>query len=168
MGLGFSTECSAGRLLFFREAELKHGRVGMLATLGLVVAEKFHPMYGGKLAVPAYNAIFQTDMATFWAAAAFAVVIPEIYSAFQFEGARSGPLSGYEDVPYSFEDKDFMMEPTNTGGTEEMFGGKRKGTDAFFKGKGKITLCQPTACREIWVGTLSASSQRMPKDSKRC
>merc|ERR1712048_1248581 len=85
--LGFSTECSAGRLLFYREAELKHGRVGMLATLGLVIAEKFHPMYGGELAVPAFDAFKQTSMATFWAAAAFAVAIPEIYSGFQFEGA---------------------------------------------------------------------------------
>jgi hypothetical protein len=136
--LGFSTDCSAGRLLFYREAELKHGRIGMLATLGLVVAEKFHPMYGGELAVPAYNAFKQTSMATFWAAAAVAVVIPEIFSALSFEGARSGPLSGYQDVPYSFEDKDFLMEPTNTGGSEAMFGGKRKGTDAFFKGKGKF------------------------------
>merc|ERR1712060_902252 len=110
----------------------------MLATLGLLVGEKFHPMYGGVLAEPAYNAFFQTSMAKFWAAAAFAVAIPEIISALTFEGARSGPLSGYEDVPYSFEDKDFMMEPTNTGGTEDMFGGKRKGTDAFFKGKGKF------------------------------
>merc|ERR1712187_23203 len=85
--LGFSTECSAGRLLFYREAELKHGRVGMIATLGMIIGEKFHPLFGGQLAVPAYNAFFQTSMATFWAAAAFAVAIPEIYSAFQFEGA---------------------------------------------------------------------------------
>merc|ERR1712151_1177091 len=136
--LGFSTECSAGRLLFFREAELKHGRVGMLATLGLIIGEKFHPLYGGELAVPAINAFKQTSMANFWAAFAILTVIPEIASALSFEGARSGPLGGYQNVPYSFEDKDFLMEPTNTGGSEEMFGGKRKGTDAFFKGKGKF------------------------------
>jgi hypothetical protein len=142
--LGFSTDCSLGRLLFFREAEIKHGRVGMLATLGLVVAEKFHPMYGGELAVPAINAFKQTSMANFWAAAAFAVVIPEVFSALSFEGARSGPLGGYQDVPYSFEDKDFLMEATNTGGTEEMFGGKRKGTDALFKGIGGKFYTMPT------------------------
>merc|ERR1719359_2401846 len=43
---GFSTDVPAGKLLFFREAELKHGRVGMLASLGFVTAEKFHPFFG--------------------------------------------------------------------------------------------------------------------------
>merc|ERR1712151_31769 len=142
--LGFSTECSAGRLLFFREAELKHGRVGMLATLGLIIGEKFHPMYGGELAVPAINAFKQTSMANFWAALAILSVIPEIASALSFEGARSGPLGGYQDVPYSFEDKDFLMEPTNSGGTEDMFGAKRKGTDALFTGKSDKFYTMPT------------------------
>merc|ERR1712003_530693 len=32
---------------FFRKAELKHGRVCMLATLGMVVSEKFHPIFDG-------------------------------------------------------------------------------------------------------------------------
>merc|ERR1719277_1081085 len=114
--LGFSTECSAGRLLFYREAEIKHGRIGMVAFLGLLIGEKFHPMYGGELAVPAMNAFKQTSMANFWFAASVAVAIPEIFSALTFEGAQSGPLGGYKDVPYSFEDKDFLMEPTNTEG----------------------------------------------------
>ena len=30
-----------------REAELAHGRVGMLASLGFVVQEKFHPLFSG-------------------------------------------------------------------------------------------------------------------------
>merc|ERR1712188_9493 len=34
---GLSTGVSEGQLLFFREAELKHGRVCMLVTLGFVV-----------------------------------------------------------------------------------------------------------------------------------
>merc|ERR1719161_689362 len=32
--LGFATDTPAGKLLFYREVELKHGRVGMLAALG--------------------------------------------------------------------------------------------------------------------------------------
>jgi len=144
--LGFSTECSAGRLLFYREAELKHGRIGMLATLGFLIGEKWHPLFGGELAVPALDAFKQTSMGTFWAAAAFLVVIPEIASALSFEGARSGPLGDtpYENGPYSFEDKDFLLEPTNTGGNEAMFGGKRKGTDAIFTGKSDKFYTMPT------------------------
>merc|ERR1719375_1171005 len=30
-----------------REAELTHGRVGMLASLGFIVQEKFHPLFSG-------------------------------------------------------------------------------------------------------------------------
>ena len=31
----------------YREAELTHGRVGMLASLGFLVQEKFHPLFSG-------------------------------------------------------------------------------------------------------------------------
>jgi len=55
--LGLSTNKGKGTILFFREAELKHGRVGMLATLGMIVGETFHPFWGGNI-VPA-NQVFQ-------------------------------------------------------------------------------------------------------------
>ena len=32
----------------FREAELKHGRVAMLAVFGMITADKFHPLFGGQ------------------------------------------------------------------------------------------------------------------------
>jgi hypothetical protein len=44
--VGISTNIPEGRLLYFREAELKHGRVAMLASLGILVGEKFHPWFG--------------------------------------------------------------------------------------------------------------------------
>merc|ERR1719399_279117 len=44
---GFSTDISEGRLLFYREAELKHGRICMLAFLGSLVGENVHPLLGG-------------------------------------------------------------------------------------------------------------------------
>merc|ERR1740127_329985 len=31
----------------YRECELTHGRVGMLASLGFLVQEKFHPLFSG-------------------------------------------------------------------------------------------------------------------------
>merc|ERR1719213_641931 len=31
----------------FRECELTHGRVGMLAAVGFIVQEKFHPLFDG-------------------------------------------------------------------------------------------------------------------------
>lgn len=77
--LGISAEVSQGRLLFFREVELKHGRVAMLATLGIVVGEHFHPMFGGNIDVPSYIAFQQTPLQTFWPAVVAAIAIPEIF-----------------------------------------------------------------------------------------
>merc|ERR1719333_1794935 len=56
--LGVSAGVPEGRLLFYREAELKHGRVCMLAILGLIVGDRhdFFPILGGGIDkdVPAY------------------------------------------------------------------------------------------------------------------
>merc|ERR1719331_3458816 len=93
--LGLSAEIPEGRLLFFREVELKHGRVAMLASLGILVGEHFHPMFGGKIDVPAIFAFQQTPLQTFWPAVVAAIAIPEIFSVFTFENpAEQNPLTG--------------------------------------------------------------------------
>merc|ERR1711937_516881 len=76
---------SEGRLLFYREVELKHGRVGMLASLGILVGEQFHPLFGGNIDVPAYKAFQETPLETFWPAVVAAIAIPEMFSVFQFQ-----------------------------------------------------------------------------------
>lgn len=43
----------------FREAELKHGRVAMLASAGMITADKFHPLFDGKLSSNPLLAISQ-------------------------------------------------------------------------------------------------------------
>merc|ERR1719440_1579958 len=84
--LGFiSAETSEGKVRFYREVELKHGRVAMLAALGFLVAEPFHPLFGGEIDVPSYIAFQQTPLQTFWPAVLFAIAIPEIFSVFTFE-----------------------------------------------------------------------------------
>ena len=40
--LGFATTITEGKLLFYREVEIKHGRVAMLASLGFLVREVEH------------------------------------------------------------------------------------------------------------------------------
>merc|ERR1719217_1416594 len=85
--LGFCSDekLTEGKLKFYREVELKHGRVGMLAALGFVVGENFHPLFGGNIDAPAYLAFQQTPLETFWPAVVLAIAIPEIYSVFSFK-----------------------------------------------------------------------------------
>jgi hypothetical protein len=88
--LGFSTTVTAGKLLFYREVELKHGRIAMLASLGIVVGENFHPLFGGDIDVPAAFAFQQTPLQAFWPAVVAAIAIPEIYSVFSFQDPSKG------------------------------------------------------------------------------
>merc|ERR1719305_1407577 len=82
--------CSAegiteGKLCFYREVELKHGRVAMLASLGFLIGEQFHPLWGGNIDVPSYIAFQQTPLQTFWPAVVAAIAVPEIFSVFDFQ-----------------------------------------------------------------------------------
>jgi hypothetical protein len=111
--LGFSTDISGGKLLFYREVELKHGRVAMLATLGILVAEQFHPLFGGDIDVPAYLAFQQTPLQSFWPAVVAAIAIPEIFSVFQFENpSEQNPLTAeYWKMKADHEPGDLGFDP---------------------------------------------------------
>merc|ERR1719271_1247048 len=85
MGFCSADDITEGKIKFYREVELKHGRVGMLAAFGFLVGENFHPLFGGDIDVPSYLAFQQTPLQTFWPAVVFAIAIPEIYSVFTFE-----------------------------------------------------------------------------------
>jgi len=93
-----SNDVSKGRFKFYREAELKHGRVAMLATLGFSIAEQFHPLWGGNIDVPSYVAFQQTPLQTFWPIVIVAIGIIELSS-----------IKNYQDVfdkgePWSLND----------------------------------------------------------------
>ncbi|CAN0264406.1 unnamed protein product [Ectocarpus sp. 4 AP-2014] len=45
--LGLSDGAAPGDIKQWREAEIKHGRVAMLASLGVIVAEQYHPFFMG-------------------------------------------------------------------------------------------------------------------------
>jgi len=94
--LGLSTNLPEGKILFYREAELKHGRVCMLASLGFLVGENFHPLFGGTIDVPSYVAFQATPLQTFWVAVAAAVALPEVlYSIPTF--AKPSDEGAYKD-----------------------------------------------------------------------
>lgn len=93
--LGFSTDCPAGKLLFYREVELKHGRVAMLATAGILWVEGFGSIPG----FPEGKGLSQMDV--FWdvwaekpnyivAAICFFTVIEVISGVATTKGRESG------------------------------------------------------------------------------
>ena len=74
---GAATE---GKVRFYREVELKHGRVAMLAALGFPIAEQFHPLFGGTVDTNSFSAFQQTPLQTFWPAVVFAISLIEVLS----------------------------------------------------------------------------------------
>merc|ERR1719472_423057 len=116
--LGFCSadDATEGKIKFYREVELKHGRVGMLAALGFVVGENFHPLFGGDIDVPAYLAFQQTPLQTFWPAVVLAIAIPEIFSVFSFKTpalfARKGEEGGMPwEIRSDFKSGDLGFDP---------------------------------------------------------
>merc|ERR1712176_683499 len=65
---GFTTDIDKGKLLYYREAEIKHGRICMSGSLGFLVAERYHPLFGGDLDVPSVFAGRDVRLNTFWVA----------------------------------------------------------------------------------------------------
>merc|ERR1719444_294287 len=82
---GTATE---GKIRFYREVELKHGRVAMLAALGFPVAEQFHPLFATDDA-PSFSAFQQTPLQTFWPVVVLVISAIEVFSVFTFQNPAS-------------------------------------------------------------------------------
>merc|ERR1711990_1102245 len=90
---GLSTDISPGRLAYYREAELKHGRVCMSSSLGILVAESYHPLFGGNVDVSAVEMLKSVELTYFWPALlalAGGVELVQGFQRFEFdsEGQR--------------------------------------------------------------------------------
>jgi len=59
--LGFTKGRPITEIKRFREAEVTHGRVGMLAVVGYLVGENFHPLFGGQITGPANTHLAQVQ-----------------------------------------------------------------------------------------------------------
>ena len=115
--LGFCKDAPEGKVRFYREVELKHGRVAMLASLGFLVAEPFHPLWGGGIDVPSYIAFQQTPLQTFWPAVMLAISVIEVFSVFSFNSPFGGETwtirSDYENGDFGFDP--MGLKPTDEG-----------------------------------------------------
>lgn len=65
----------------FREAELKHGRVSMLAFIGIIVGETINPLFGGQIStsIPAIYQFQKADeiLPFFWEIVLFSIALIE-------------------------------------------------------------------------------------------
>ena len=82
---GFSNGTPETKMRFYREVEIKHSRVAMLAAVGFPLAEHWHPLWGGTIDVPSYIAFQATPLQTFWPIVVGAIAVLETYSVFTFE-----------------------------------------------------------------------------------
>jgi light-harvesting complex I chlorophyll a/b binding protein 1 len=80
--LGLSKGISTAELKKWREAELKHGRVAMLASIGIISTEKFHPLFGGNIEGPAIYHFQEIEniFHPFWYLTLFGIGIVETYT----------------------------------------------------------------------------------------
>lgn len=77
--LGLSNGKTDAEMKKIREAELKHGRVCMVAALGILVGESFNPFFDGKITGPAIYQFQQADdlLSYFWVLVLFGVGLVE-------------------------------------------------------------------------------------------
>ena len=56
-----TSDMSIKEIKRYRESEVTHGRVAMLATVGYLVGESFHPLFGGEVIGPANSHLAQVQ-----------------------------------------------------------------------------------------------------------
>jgi hypothetical protein len=113
---GFLTgNLTEGQAKYFREAELKHGRLGMLAAVGILVGENYHPFFGGNVDMPAIQQFSAPELQPFWRIAVPAVMLMEVFSlaAFDIQKKGTAPWSqgGFWSVAPWHEPGDYAFDP---------------------------------------------------------
>jgi len=116
--LGLSSDTSEGKLFFYREAELKHGRVCMVGTLGFFVGENFHPFFGGNVDEPSLFTVTDTSLTAFWVAIFVALGGIEVVSSSGRSDANKQLLPG--NVPGDLQWDPFNFLPDTEEDLERM------------------------------------------------
>lgn len=106
---GLSTNKSEQRMRWFRESEIKHGRVAMLAAVGFVVQESFHPLFGGQIDSPSAFAFQETPLQNFWGLVVMALSAVESFHINKIKNPANG--NGFGVVQDSHELGNFGFDP---------------------------------------------------------
>lgn len=113
--LQLHTKVSPERLKLWREVELKHGRVAMLAAVGMIAAEirPFSPLFEGKVAGPSIYHVQQiyNIAPRFWVYAVLAVGAFEMYSIALAWGKRD--VNGIAFLKNDYVPGDLAFDPLN-------------------------------------------------------
>ena len=152
-GFMAADDVTEGKARFYREVEIKHARLAMLAAVGFPLAEQFHPLFNSDDA-PSYLAFQQTPLQTFWPAVVMAISVLETFSVFTFENPVGGePWAISKD--HAAGDLGFDplgLKPTNAAELAElqtkelnngrlaMFGSIGMLTGSYITGKGPIEV----------------------------
>merc|ERR1719269_400763 len=91
--LGFSADVDELEMNRLREAELAHGRVGMLAAAGFLVQESFHPLFDG-VGGPAIEQIPRLPV-PIWFAMTLGIGIAE---SIRIQKGWANPYEGMDNV----------------------------------------------------------------------
>ncbi len=77
--LGITADKTPEEVRKIREAELKHGRVAMLAFVGILTGESFNPLFNGEIGGPAIYQFQQADniIPFFWVGVLFLIALIE-------------------------------------------------------------------------------------------
>jgi len=119
---GADGSATEGKVRFYREVEVKHARVAMLAALGFPLAEQFHPLFGGNIDVPSYVAFQQTPLQTFWPVVVGVIAVIEVFSIFPaFENPNiEGWAIKSDHVAGDFGFDPLGLKPTDAAELKEM------------------------------------------------
>ncbi|CAN0255388.1 unnamed protein product [Discosporangium mesarthrocarpum] len=111
--VGFSVKNDPETLKKYREAELKHGRVAMLAAVGILVAESFHPLFMGPDYIGPAVDHFQeisSKFPAFWVAALTGIAFVE-YQAITQGWDEVDPTTGAGNLKPEYTPGDLGFDP---------------------------------------------------------
>lgn len=114
--LGLSSGKTSAEIKKIREAELKHGRVAMLAFLGILVGESFNPLFDGKITGPAIYQFQQADdlVSYFWVGVLFFIALIEgqnILTGWESAAETNAKKTGVANLKEDYVNGDLGFDP---------------------------------------------------------